>query len=148
VPACRRTCSTGRSQFIFRLPGFEFHSFHFQAIYDKKFRDQPVPFFCQKPAHGGSVRDSMSKKFIAQLLFWLVFFPILFGCNNPTGRPRAVQGVLDLSQWDAARDGLVTLDGEWEFYWNKLLAPDDFKVAAPPEKTGFFPFRATGTAIG
>ncbi len=40
--------------------------------------------------------------------------------------PRAVHGVLDLSAWDLAADGTVRLDGEWEFYWRRLLAPRDF----------------------
>ncbi|WP_168735980.1 hybrid sensor histidine kinase/response regulator [Cohnella fermenti] len=38
----------------------------------------------------------------------------------------AVDGVLDLTGWDFERDGEVRLGGEWEFYWNELLAADDF----------------------
>ena len=30
--------------------------------------------------------------------------------------PMAVQGVLDLRQWDLTRDGAVRLDGEWSFF--------------------------------
>ena len=40
--------------------------------------------------------------------------------------PLAVEGVLDLREWDFRNDGLVKLDGEWEFYWQKLLMPEDF----------------------
>ncbi len=40
--------------------------------------------------------------------------------------PEARGGVLDLSAWDADRDGIVRLDGEWEFYWGRLLGPRDF----------------------
>ena len=39
--------------------------------------------------------------------------------------PKAVKGVIDLNQWNFEQDGPVPLDGEWEFYWNELLAPDD-----------------------
>lgn len=36
--------------------------------------------------------------------------------------PVARQGVMDLRSWDFARDGLVQLDGEWEFFWSRLLS--------------------------
>ncbi|EMY70783.1 hypothetical protein LEP1GSC199_3963 [Leptospira vanthielii serovar Holland str. Waz Holland = ATCC 700522] len=26
---------------------------------------------------------------------------------------------MDLSSWDFTKDGNITLDGEWEFYWNQ-----------------------------
>ncbi|OCT15296.1 hypothetical protein A8709_14460 [Paenibacillus pectinilyticus] len=35
-------------------------------------------------------------------------------------------GVLDLKQWNPDADPVIPLDGEWEFYWNQLLEPDDF----------------------
>lgn len=34
---------------------------------------------------------------------------------------RAVDGVLDLSQWDFLGDGGISLDGEWLFFWNQFL---------------------------
>ena len=49
--------------------------------------------------------------------------------------PEAVNGVLDLSGWDFARQGAVQLEGWWAFYWEQLLTPPDFK--SEPQKTGF-----------
>lgn len=49
--------------------------------------------------------------------------------------PKAAEGVLDLTNWDAKKDGPVTLHGEWEFYFGKLLTPDDFKNQQPAGKT-------------
>ena len=48
-------------------------------------------------------------------------------CSN-TGpqRPLAVRGHIDLMQWDFSRSGSVDLRGEWEFYWMRLLPPEDF----------------------
>ncbi len=40
--------------------------------------------------------------------------------------PSAVQGELDLTNWDFESDGTVRLSGEWEFYWKQLLDADDF----------------------
>ncbi|WP_411821574.1 adenylate/guanylate cyclase domain-containing protein [Leptospira sp. 'Mane'] len=31
----------------------------------------------------------------------------------------ASKGILDLETWDFTKDGIVALDGEWEFYWNQ-----------------------------
>ncbi|BCJ86015.1 ATP-binding protein [Effusibacillus dendaii] len=41
--------------------------------------------------------------------------------------PYAVMGKLDLSHWDFDQQGIVRLNGEWEFYWNQLLEPDDLR---------------------
>ncbi|MBT4088347.1 MAG: sensor histidine kinase [Deltaproteobacteria bacterium] len=41
-------------------------------------------------------------------------------------QPLAVKGILDLTDWNFETDGTVELNGEWEFYWNRLLAPKDF----------------------
>lgn len=46
---------------------------------------------------------------------------------SPTGKvPSAKKGVLDLTGWDFDKDGVVKLDGEWEFYWKRLLSYEDF----------------------
>ncbi len=56
---------------------------------------------------------------------------IFFGCkpknNNPQSYPIASEGIIDLSDWDFEKDGSVLLNGEWEFYWNELITPEDFK---------------------
>ncbi|UQZ34037.1 histidine kinase [Paenibacillus sp. PK3_47] len=41
-------------------------------------------------------------------------------------QPVAKQGVLDLREWDFRHDGVVHLDGEWEFYGDALLTPSNF----------------------
>ena len=35
---------------------------------------------------------------------------------------------MDLSSWNWEENGIVDLNGEWEFYWGQLLEPDDFKT--------------------
>jgi signal transduction histidine kinase/CheY-like chemotaxis protein len=49
--------------------------------------------------------------------------------------PEAVNGTLDLTGWDAQKDGTVKLAGQWEFYFGQLLTPDDFKNRQPAGKT-------------
>jgi signal transduction histidine kinase len=41
--------------------------------------------------------------------------------------PKAVKGVMDLRQMDKGERFFVKLNGEWEFYWNKMLHPYDFE---------------------
>ncbi|MGG1662357.1 ATP-binding protein [Brevibacillus sp. NRS-1366] len=47
------------------------------------------------------------------------------------------QGVMDLATWDYEHDKRIKLDGEWEFYWNQLLTPDDFNRTDKPSPTTF-----------
>jgi len=61
------------------------------------------------------------------------------GCNPNIGdrtAPQAVDGVLDLRAWSFAKDGPVALSGQWEFYWNAHLAPEDFSGEDPPALSG------------
>ncbi len=51
--------------------------------------------------------------------------------------PRASRGVLDLSKWDFAKDGPIELSGEYEFYWQQLLSPEDFARTPPPRNRDF-----------
>jgi two-component system sensor histidine kinase ChiS len=64
--------------------------------------------------------------------------------------PKAVQGIIDLNEWDQNDMSHFKLDGEWEFYWNRLLEPNDFSTGAIPEKTGYLkmPFEWKNTMVG
>ena len=78
---------------------------------------------------------------------YLIALPIIIACliffsaclNDSPRRipPRAVKGVLDLSDWDLKNDGPVDLIGEYEFYWMQHLLPEDFPKTTPREKTEF-----------
>ena len=62
--------------------------------------------------------------------FILLLFTLLFiSCRTQVdpGLIIARQGKMDLSSWDITKNGKISLDGEWEFYGNQLLTPDDFK---------------------
>jgi len=68
------------------------------------------------------------------------FLIFIGACLNDSTRriaPRAVKGLLDLTDWDFTTDGPVDLSGEYEFYWNQHLLPSDFAKATPPRKTGY-----------
>lgn len=43
------------------------------------------------------------------------------------GEPVAEKGIIDL-RTTASEKFVVRLQGEWEFYWNRMLTPDDFRI--------------------
>ena len=81
-------------------------------------------------------RKRLVSLFIVLIVINLTFF---IACRKDSTRkisPKAVNGVLDLKNWDLKKEGPVDLSGEWEFYWDKHLFPTDFSKSNPPEKTG------------
>jgi signal transduction histidine kinase len=58
----------------------------------------------------------------------LVFFTIVSGLTAIEPEPRAVKGVIDLSQIQDRDHFILKLNGEWEFYWSRMLRPNDFKT--------------------
>lgn len=51
---------------------------------------------------------------------------LLTSCKVDRTYPLAKEGQLDLTNWDFDEYGSINLDGDWNFYWNELLEPDDF----------------------
>jgi len=72
----------------------------------------------------------MTKKavlfFILLLLPLLLLYLLIEYSSSDDKAPKAHQGVLELSGWNFEENGVVPLDGEWEFYWNQLLTYPDF----------------------
>ena len=61
---------------------------------------------------------------------FILFTSILFilSCGDSYSgkkQPVAVNGVLDLREWDFNKDGPTNLNGNWKFYWNKLVPPGE-----------------------
>jgi len=84
------------------------------------------------------------KRSLAVIIIVLMFLSILLlslpghkqAGNNGL---QAVNGRMELASWDMDRTEVLPLDGEWEFYWNRLLTPADFSVEKPdrPVLTGY-----------
>ncbi|QHT59376.1 response regulator [Paenibacillus lycopersici] len=78
----------------------------------------------------------MFKRSLIVCLFGLIAFSLiplsmLMNHHNQTGELRVRNGIMDLSAWNDERNPIIRLDGEWEFYWNELLTPEDFRDKAP-----------------
>lgn len=57
----------------------------------------------------------------------LFIFCVLVFSNIGYAMPKVQNGVLNCTDWDFDKDGYINLSGEWEFYWNQLISPEDFK---------------------
>ena len=74
----------------------------------------------------------MKRKILFTLLLITLILPACGPKYSGKNPPNAKDGVLDLSNWDFDQDGPLKLNGEWGFFWKKLIAPQEF--AANPDK--------------
>jgi len=79
----------------------------------------------------------MRQKFITSLIF------LIYACSLTSAReqiPVAKKGVLDLREISDPSSFKMRINGEWEFYWNKMLFPADFqKGGIKPDYYGKVP---------
>ncbi len=62
----------------------------------------------------------------------LIMFLILYYVALPKKEsPEVVNGQLDLSYWDFQKDGIAFLNGEWHFYPQSLLTPEELSSSEP-----------------
>lgn len=74
-------------------------------------------------------RDKYVMKHLQLLLLLIILLApihVLGGCSSQQSGlgPKAEEGILDLTQLQFEND-IAQLDGEWEFYWNQLIDPDE-----------------------
>ncbi|MDF2986188.1 MAG: hypothetical protein K0R50_1698 [Eubacterium sp.] len=88
--------------------------------------------------------NALAKRILAVCLiiltaFLLIPLSIAGDHNQLTQDAQAVNGVINLEQWDLKIDKVIQLNGEWEFYWDQLLTPEDFKKEGEgkPALTGY-----------
>jgi len=72
------------------------------------------------------VGRSLSNPVILSVLLVIILLA-LFELPFKSPSPEVENGRLELGRWNFERDGLLALDGNWEFHWNRLLSPADFK---------------------
>jgi len=70
--------------------------------------------------------------FRTRLIVLIGMAVFLAACSSTSMSMVAADGRLDLNHYDFDREGMVTLDGDWDLYWNKLLIPADFAGGSQP----------------
>ncbi|MDA8443282.1 MAG: ATP-binding protein [Peptococcaceae bacterium] len=76
------------------------------------------------------------KKYILLFLGILTVALVLCGATYALNKQHYAQtavynGTLDLSAWNPNTQAVLNLNGQWEFYWHKLLTYRDFKDSHP-----------------
>lgn len=79
----------------------------------------------------------------------LIPLSIFLNRDHETQEIQVREGVMDLSSWNPEVDKRIKLDGEWEFYWNRLLSPADFRAVNKPKPTNWMkvPSRWNGNLV-
>ncbi|NPV02278.1 MAG: SpoIIE family protein phosphatase [Brevinematales bacterium] len=67
----------------------------------------------------------------------IILYTTLASCQTIADTPNVSKGVIDMSGYDWDADKIFRLDGEWEFYWNRLLLPGDFGSVTKPTPDGY-----------
>lgn len=79
-------------------------------------------------------------KILVILLFCMALFSGCAGPGTKKSSPFAEKGILDLRNWNFEKDGIVALNGQWEFFWQSLLNPQPLHSESPPKPTGYYDF--------
>ncbi len=74
---------------------------------------------------------------IGSIILIFVLFSF-WGASSQSNSKTVENGKLDLTDWDFEDDGNVKLDGDWEFYWDQIIMPEEFAGSAP-KMTGMYP---------
>lgn len=82
--------------------------------------------FVNAPAN--NIKIMLRTHFLKLLL--LLLLSISNAYSETIKAPTATDGELDLSGWNFNQNGSVKLNGQWQFYWSKLLSPQDFLTPA------------------
>lgn len=68
-----------------------------------------------------------------KIILILICVPLLFfaGCKRDYTTYKAKDGILDLQNWNYEKEPVISLEGNWEFYWNGLYSPEDIASLKP-----------------
>ncbi len=68
----------------------------------------------------------------------IIFYTLVFTSCNATSKtpPTAINGEIDLKNWNMETDGIIQLNGEWNFYWNQFVSYNDLIGEKNPKVSG------------
>jgi len=94
-----------------------------RLIFLKKIR---WPHMKIKPSANVSFCSKMSSLTVISVFVFFILIMLLAGCTDSNQRnPGVINGVIDLRHYNFLSDGVINLNGDWEFYWKQLLTPED-----------------------
>ena len=78
---------------------------------------------------------------VKRFFFLLILF--FFGCNIGLvfkDSPKVEKGILNLTFWDFEKRGAINLEGKWEFYWKKIIRPNQTNLFSEEKISDYFEF--------
>lgn len=69
------------------------------------------------------------KKLLAVFVIFILL--LLTGCDSISSTPKADNGTINLKEFDFMGKANADLDGQWNFYWNRLLEYQDLGTEEP-----------------
>ncbi len=78
---------------------------------------------------------------LSSVLIALIAFIFIFNFSGPeAGRIHPEAGVLDLQSWEPDQGGVLSLSGQWDFYWERFLSYREAAAGSPsPDVTADVP---------
>ncbi|HEX2939139.1 MAG TPA: 7TM diverse intracellular signaling domain-containing protein, partial [Ruminiclostridium sp.] len=79
-------------------------------------------------------RKKMALFFVVVAIIVLLANVLLLYIHNSGGKKFPItNGSVDISGWNSQNDGVLSLGGDWEFYWNRLITYQDLKSGVKPD---------------
>ena len=78
---------------------------------------------------------------MSKLRFTLLFtFILILAITSSRAQQTnfAIRGEINLKTVDFDKNTLISLDGDWSFYWKQFIPPEDFLEKVEPEQTDYF----------
>jgi|GEM_PF-6312487 len=66
--------------------------------------------------------------------FSIIFFLLTLSCNILPNQTKAIEGILDLRDWDP-NQGALSIRGEWEFFWKDIPSEKQSFIRVPAQWT-------------
>lgn len=80
------------------------------------------------------MRIKRNKKIVFNLVVFIALIAFSTSYVNATSlSPVAEEGILSLEGWNFSNQDPLKLKGDWEFYWNELLSPQDLEHTTYPQ---------------
>ncbi len=76
-------------------------------------------------------------KYYLKIVLILLIVIFSYSCIYASSKIKSEHGKLDLRGWNFAQEDALELKGEWEFYWDTLMTPDDFPSDLDPDYINF-----------
>ncbi len=74
---------------------------------------------------------------IFKYIIVIIFILFVNSCKyNGKAPPIAINGEIDLKYWNMETDGIIPLNGDWNFYWNRFVSYNDLIGEETPKISG------------